>query len=53
MPETHLHLEGAVADHPEWMADQRDEGFDAAALERAIVESRRATYEALRELAPA
>lgn len=49
----HVHVEGPRPDHPAWMADQRDDGFDDAALEAAIVESRRATYEALRELAPA
>lgn len=49
----HLHLEGTTLDHPAWMADQRDDVFDAAALERAMVESRRAAYDSLRELAPA
>ena len=49
----HLHLKGPVLDHPAWMADQREDVFDAAALEAAMVESRRAAYEALRELAPA
>ncbi len=53
MAETHLHLTGTALDHPEWTADQRDDGFDAAALERAMVESRRRAYEALRELTPA
>ena len=52
MPE-HLHLEGPTLDHAAWMADQRDDVFDAAALERAMVESRQAAYDALRELAPA
>ena len=53
MPVDHLHLEGPVVDHPEWMADEGDDVFDAAALERAMLESRRDAYEALRELAPA
>lgn len=52
MPE-HLHLEGTTLDHPAWMAEERDDVFDAAALERAMLESRRAAYDALRELAPA
>ncbi len=49
----HLHLEGTRPDHPAWMAEERDDVFDAAALERAMVESRQAAYAALRELAPA
>lgn len=49
----HLHLHGPTLDHPTWAADQSDDAFDDAALERAMVESRRAAYEALRELAPA
>lgn len=49
----HLHLEGARLDHPAWMAEERDDAFDAAALEQAMVESRQAAYAALRELAPA
>jgi hypothetical protein len=49
----HLHLHGPELDHPAWMADQRDDAFDDAALEAAMLESRRAAYEALRELAPA
>lgn len=53
MPVDHLHLEGTPVDHPEWMADQLEDTFDAAALERAMVESRQRAYEALRELTPA
>ncbi|MFP5576748.1 MAG: hypothetical protein ACLGIZ_00765 [Acidimicrobiia bacterium] len=49
----HLHLEGTRPDHPTWMAEEPDDVFDAAALERAMVESRQAAYAALRELAPA
>lgn len=49
----HLHLEGTRVDHPAWMADDHDDAFDDAALERAMVESRQAAYAALRELAPA
>lgn len=49
----HLHLDGPQLDHPAWMADQRDDAFDDAALEQAIVQSRQAAYAALRELAPA
>lgn len=49
----HLHLEGSTLDHPAWTVDERGDVFDAAALERAMVESRRAAYDALRELAPA
>lgn len=52
MPE-HLHLQGTTLDHPAWTADERDDAFDADGLERAMLESRRTTYEALRELAPA
>lgn len=53
MADLHLHLEGTTLDHPEWTADERDDVFDASALEQAMVESRRRAYEALRELAPA
>jgi hypothetical protein len=53
MAELHLHLEGTTFDHPEWTADERDDVFDASALEQAMLESRRQAYEALRELAPA
>lgn len=53
MPVAHLHLEGPLVDHPEWMADECDDVFDAAALEWAMLESRRHAYEELRELAPA
>lgn len=49
----HLHLEGSTLDHPAWATDERDDVFDAVALERAMVESRQAAYAALRELAPA
>ena len=49
----HLHLHGSTLDHPAWNADERDDAFDDAALERAMVESRQAAYAALRELAPA
>jgi hypothetical protein len=49
----HLHLEGATLDHPAWTAEERDDVFDAAGLERAMLESRQAAYAALRELAPA
>jgi hypothetical protein len=49
----HLHLDGSTLDHPAWAAEERDDVFDAAAMEQAMLESRRSAYEALRELAPA
>jgi hypothetical protein len=49
----HLHLEGATLDHPAWTAEERDDVFDAAGLERAMLESRESAYAALRDLAPA
>ena len=49
----HLHLEGTIVDHPAWAAEERDDPFDADGLERAMLQSRQAAYEALRELAPA
>ncbi len=52
MPE-HLHLEGSTLDRPAWTTEERDDAFDAAALEQAMLASRRAAYAALSELAPA
>lgn len=49
----HLHLEGAQLDHPAWAAEDRDDVFDGAGLEQAMLASRQATYAALGELAPA
>lgn len=43
----HIHLHGAPADHAEWAAGPIDDDFDADALERAMVESRRRAYTAL------
>lgn len=42
-----LHLHGSPADHAEWAAVERDDDFDAAALERAMVEARERAYRAL------
>jgi hypothetical protein len=53
MADLHLHLEGARLDHPGWTADERDDVFDAGALERAMLESRARAYAELRELEPA
>jgi hypothetical protein len=53
MADLHLHLEGSRPDHPDWTADDRDDVFDASALERAMRESRERAYAELRELAPA
>ena len=49
----HLHLEGTRPDHAGWTADERDDVFDAADLERAMLESRQQAYAELRELTPA
>jgi hypothetical protein len=53
MADLHLHLEGSRPDHPGWTADERDDVFDAADLERAMLESRERLYAELRELTPA
>ena len=42
-----LHLHGSPADHAEWAPVDWDDGFDAAALERAMIESREREYRAL------
>lgn len=47
---THIHLDGAPADHAEWTANPAEDDFDAEALERAMVESRRRAYTALQGL---
>lgn len=52
MADLHLHLEGTRPDHAGWTADERDDVFDAADLERAMLESRQQTYAELRELTP-
>ena len=46
-----MHLEGQRPDHPWWVAGDDDDVFDAASLERAMVESRARAYAELRELA--
>lgn len=46
----HLHVEGAPVDHAEWSAEPRDEGFDAAAMERAMIAARREAYASLATL---
>ena len=51
MAELHLHLDGQRPDHPSWMADEVDDVFDAADLERAMLASRAQAYAELRELA--
>ena len=53
MADLHLHLDGTAPDHAEWAADERDDLFDAGALEQAMLESRAHAYAELRELAPA
>jgi len=50
MADLHLHLEGRRPDHPWWAADEADDAFDAADLERAMLESRAQAYAELREL---
>jgi len=52
MAELHVHLEGTRPDHAGWTADERDDVFDAADLERAMLESRQRAYAELGELAP-
>lgn len=51
MAELHLHLEGQRPDHPSWVADEADDVFDAADLERAMLASRAQAYAELGELA--
>lgn len=51
MAELHLHLEGQRPDHPSWAADEADDVFDAADLERAMLASRAQAYAELGELA--
>lgn len=46
----HVHMEGMAADHPEWTVDHEEDSFDAAAMERAMVEARRSAYSELAEL---
>lgn len=53
MADLHLHLDGERPEQPWWTTDERDDVFDATALERAMLESRRRTYAELGELAPA
>ncbi len=50
MATEHLHLEGMAADHAEWTVDLRDDDFDAAALEAAMVQARESAYTELAEL---
>ena len=42
-----IHLHGAAADHAEWAPVQSDDDFDAAALERAMIEAREREYRTL------
>lgn len=44
MATEHLHLDGMAADHAEWTVDLRDDDFDAAALEAAMLEARTSAY---------
>lgn len=39
-----MHLHGTAADHAEWGPVDVDDDFDAAALERAMIESRERVY---------
>lgn len=47
---SHIHLDGAPADHAEWSAGPIEDDFDAEALERAMIEARRTAYTALEGL---
>ena len=49
----HLHLDGTDADHVQWSVDVRDDDFDAAELERAMLEARQSAYRSLADLGAA
>lgn len=45
-----LHLHGSGADRVAWSVDAGDDGFDGAAMERAMLAARREAYAALEDL---